>query len=305
MESPQGSYCDNVTLLFDKMDKYHEKYLNNKICLLSAFLCTSFVDYPVWVDYFPGTPSGSKKSPFILDKIADMMTETLLPYLNISYREDELDSNDISEYSSYCEMSFEGCCDLGSSTPPSPRSSHQLPDSPSTLLDRSKYTNNQGLFDRETIHGDLKRMIYDEMVRYKQEAVRYDPSKFYHDIGENRNEVGTSDFEKKCDDMLQNDARFWKYFSPMFPILSLANDIFRNIPGTSIHVERSFSLAGCVDRRRQGTPESDQFQMLRSLGSLIARVEPDDMDENDVIFSIRTIHHEKEVGFPSDNMRLL
>lgn len=234
-----------------KMDKYFERFSKNDICLLSSCLSIDFIDDPFWTKKFPRKGADGKKRTFVFSKIAEKLSGRLLPYLNISYEGKMDDSSSFDED------------DSSSTTHPFASTGEAMPESDEYFHRLAENIQN---FDPKTIKRDLEELIYNELLDYRK--VTKKKIHIYTKEYRQKEDISfESYFTSLCKLVIAADNAFWDDHFDEFPILSFANDIFRNVPATSIQVDKLFSLAGCIATKKISNLSDSMFESLCVLKS--------------------------------------
>lgn len=252
------SHLAHMTQFMQKMDKYVAKYKNNDICLISSFLTISFDDHPIWTQIFPGKGQDGSKGEFIRSKIAKMITKMLLPLLNISFYNSE-DEDTCSE--GEADSSFIDSFVHNSSK-----------DSKNSFDDTTENIANNN-FDFCSIENDLCDLVLSELKDFRLEAQKQVSLCFAQNKLKMDPSLCGRSFNNICKTLFDADLYFWSQFGDKFPILSLVNNVLKNIPASSIHIERFFSMASRIADKRKTDLSDKMFSSLCILKSFGLKVD--------------------------------
>lgn len=256
-------HVKHLTQFTNKMEKYYKKYSENEICIVASFLCIEFMNSKFWSVKYPGRGRDGKKRTFVANELSKKISKILLPYLKIYYEESE-DVNEatVDPDSSFTEM------DGHKSSSYEPK----LPNDDSTLYDTQEDDK-----QCQSISSDLEDLIFNEILLYYELAI-----KEYHNcvdkFADDKELTKTPHYKWICKTIVGSDNIFWRDFGAELPLLSFTNRILRNIPATSIHVERLFSAASRLSERRKHQLSPKMLEKLCILKSFTAKISIEHID---------------------------
>lgn len=258
------------------MEKYLENYKSNNICCIAAFLTLGFSNSTFWVNkYVSGSHDKQAQSNYACEKIADQMTEYIIPYLNITVTGpspiDDIEAGDTLHNSGEPHLGQ----NMYVQTEPKRGVDYDMPGSKDEFL--IECTDETP--DPSTLKPYLKERLYNELVAYRDFSYKvkhecqieyWSSQNAFNGSTQLQKSSSTTtsksvvipkpNFKNYGNSIIGADKIFWKTYGVKFPILSLMNRICNNVPTTSVHAERFFSLASRVYTKNNARLSEESFR---------------------------------------------
>lgn len=250
-------HTKHLTQFTEKMKKYYHKYTENKVCEISSFLCINFVNSKFWPAKYPGRGADGKKTSFIAEMLSKKISEAIIPFLNVHYNKEDDFENQVVDPNSSFIAGFDDTVDQGSIG----------------AIDNSEEVGagNDTTFNKESIRTDLEQLIFEEIIEYCAKADQ-ERRNCVKEFAQTNKFPSMERFKWKCSTIVGADNIFWKKFGANFPILSFANRLFRNIPASSIYVERLFGVASMIDAKKKSQQSNKMLENLCILKSFRSNI---------------------------------